>query len=124
MKPLMRLAAVLEIVTGAALLAAPSAVTFWILREDLSPGGTALGRVTGFALIALGLACWPSRETTTQTTPAWAMFTYSVLVAIYLGYYGVSQSAGALLWPAVVAHVVFAILFVAAWSRDSHHVAA
>ena len=123
MKLLMKLAAVLEVVTGAALLVAPSAVTFWIIREDLSPAGTVLGRVAGFALIALGIACWPSRETTPQTTSAWAMFTYSLLVAIYLGYHGVNQSAGALLWPAVAAHLAFAIVFIVAWSRESHHLA-
>ena len=119
-KSVLKLAAVFEGVTGGALLVNPSAVTSWLVGDELSPSGKALGHVTGFALIALGLACWPHGETRPAATSVWAMLMYSLLVAIYLGYYGVNQPAGPLLWPAVAIHAVLPIFLVAAWSREGH----
>ncbi len=54
-----------------------------------------VARVTGIALIALGVACWPG--------PPWVgMLTYSAAVTLYLAYVGRADGlAGKLLWPAV-----------------------
>ena len=63
-----------------------------------------MARVTGIALIALGLACWPG-------PPLVGMLVYSAAVALYLGFVGIAGgSTGILLWPVVVLHVVLTAL--------------
>jgi hypothetical protein len=98
------LAAVFEIATGIALLVAPSPVVQLLLGAELSGVGATVARVTGLALIALGVACWPG-------TPLAGMLTYSVTVTLYLAYVGIAGGpTGILLWPAVVLHLILTIL--------------
>jgi hypothetical protein len=52
-------AAAIEVVTGSVLMVAPSAFARVLLGADLSSAGQAVGRIAGFALLSLGLACWP-----------------------------------------------------------------
>jgi hypothetical protein len=120
MTKLLGLAAVLEAATGLALVIQPSLVGQLLLGGGVAGAGMALARVAGFALLALGVACWPGREAGSGGAPALrAMLTYSLLVTIYLVYLGgVAHLAGILLWPAVAAHVVFMLLLVAAWRKD------
>lgn len=104
-------AAVSEIGTGVALLVAPSLVGQWLF--GVAPVGLAvtMAQLAGIALISLGAACWPG-------TPLLGMLLYSVVAALYLGYLGFSGGpSGMLLWPAVVAHVILAVLL----SRGSTH---
>ena len=119
MKRLLILAAVLEAATGLALLIAPAVVARLLLGSDLSAAGTAVGRVAGCALVALAIACWPSRGPAALLIPAArAMLTYNTLVACYLVFLGVSgQFAGVLLWPAVAIHGLITLLLVRAWLR-------
>jgi hypothetical protein len=80
-----------------------------LVGTDLSGGGIAIGRVCGFALLSLGLACWPSAIVTAQA--GWALLTYNLLTALYLGYLGVIGGfSGYLLWPACVLHALVALL--------------
>jgi hypothetical protein len=104
MKKVLIFAAVAEAATGAALLIVPSLVGRLLLGEELTGIAVPVARVTGIALIALGLACWPG--------PASAgMVTYSAAVTLYLGYLGLGAGAtGILLWPAVALHLVVSIL--------------
>lgn len=60
-KVLLAVAAAFEAVTGLALLMAPSLVRL-LLGKDISAVGIAIARVTGFGLLALGVACWPARR--------------------------------------------------------------
>lgn len=53
------LAAVAEAATGAALLIVPSLVGRLLFGEELAGVAIPVARVTGIALIALGVACWP-----------------------------------------------------------------
>src|SRR5438552_15585886 len=103
MKRLLALAAVLEAVTGVTLMIAPSVVARLLLGGEVSGAGLVVGRVAGFALLSLGLACWPSRDVGSSSTQApLAMLTYNLLVTCYLIFLGIGgQSVGALLWPAV-----------------------
>jgi len=104
MKRVLALAAVSEAATGVALLLAPSLVGQLLLGVELNGAAAIVARVAGIALIALGLACWPG-------PPLRGMLFYSVAVTPYLAYVGFTDSAtGRLLWPAVVLHVVFAVL--------------
>jgi hypothetical protein len=106
MKWVLVLAAVAESATGVALLMVPSLVAQVLLGTELAGVGTTTARVAGIALIGLGVACWPG-------PPRIGMLIYSAAVALYLAYVGVaSGSAGILLWPAVVLHLILAALLV------------
>ena len=60
MKKALVFAVVSEAATGAALLIAPSLVGRLLLGEELTGVAIPVARVLGIALIALGVACWPS----------------------------------------------------------------
>jgi hypothetical protein len=64
------LAAVSEVATGVALLSVPSLVGQLLFGVELTGMAMTVARVTGIALIALGVACWPG-------TPLVGMLTYS-----------------------------------------------
>lgn len=109
MKRVLVLAAVSEAATGVALLVVPSLVGRLLLGQELTGIAIPLARVTGIALIALGIAC-------SHDTPLVGMLTYSTLVTLYLLYLGIrGQFVGPLLWPAVVLHAVLTFLLAGAW---------
>ena len=119
MKRLLVLAAVLEGVTGLALMIDPPVVARLLLGADVSGVGAAVGRVAGLAMLSLGLACWPFHGLASGHAPALlAMLTYNFLVACYLIYLGIGgQFAGVLLWPAAAIHGLLTILLVREWFR-------
>lgn len=107
-KPL-AFAAIAEVVTGLALIAAPSLVARLLLGTELSGVAVAVGRLAGIGLSSLGLACWPSGEPTRAALCG--MTTYGLLVTLYLVYLGVrGEWVGPLLWPAVALHAVLTLL--------------
>ena len=112
MKKSVALAAALEAVTGLALMFDPSLVARLLLGDDLTGVGTALGRVAGFGLFALGLACWPTSKAPSGVGPGlWALLTYNLLVTMYLLYLAIaSEWVGSLLWPGVALHAVLTLL--------------
>ena len=114
-------AAGVEIGTGLVLIIRPSLFTWLLFGAPLPPAGQALGRLAGFALLALALACWPRQSTAEASRSALAaLFGFSVLTAIYLVYLGiVRQLAGLLLWPAGALHLALAILLARAWLAGS-----
>jgi hypothetical protein len=112
MKKLLVLAACVEVLTGLALLIVPSRVSLLLFGEELNGVATPIAGMTGIALIALGVACWPG--------PALiGMLTYGALVALYLAYISLAGGwTGLLLWPAVVLHVVLTGLLIWASARN------
>ena len=107
---LLTIAAIAEAATGLALLVVPSLVGRVLLGAELAGVSIPVARMTGIALIALAVACWPGR------TPLCGMLTYGVLATAYLAYLGIQGHwVGPLLWPAVVLHAVIAILLGRAW---------
>ena len=87
MSTLLGLAAILEAATGLVLMVHPALVAQVLFGDGVSGAGKALSRVAGFALLALGVACWPDREAgNASTRSTGAMLTYSLLVTIYLVY--------------------------------------
>ena len=111
MKKLLALAAVVEAVTGLALLIAPSLVGRLLLGAEGTGVAIPVARVLGIALIALGVACWPG--------PALlGMLTYGALVTAYFLYLAFGgEWVGFLLWPAVVLHAVLTLLLARAWFK-------
>ena len=115
---MLALSAAGEAATGILLAASPAMVVRLLLGGDLSPAGVALGRLAGFALLALGIACWPRGSA--AGGPASAMLAYSLLAALYLLALGFGGAlVGILLWPAVVVHAAFTFLLIRAW-RTRH----
>jgi hypothetical protein len=111
MKGVLGLAAVAEAATGVALLIVPSLVGQWLFGVELAGIASTVARVTGIALIALGVACWPG-------TPLAGMLTYSAAVTLYLAYVGFAGgSVGTVLWPAVGLHVILTALLARAATR-------
>ena len=99
MKKVLILAAVGEAATGLALLTVPSLVGWLLFGAELTGVAIPVARVTGIALIALGVGCWPG-------PPLVGMLTYSAVITLYLAYVGFAGAwTGVLLWPAVVLHV-------------------
>jgi len=107
-------AAVAEIATGVALLIVPSLVGQLLLGAELTGVAVTVARVTGIALIALGVACWPG-------TPMVGMLTYSAGATLYLASVGIAGAAtGILLWPAVVLHAILTALLLRALKSEKN----
>lgn len=90
----------------------PTLLAQLLLGEVVSGAGIALGRVAGFALLSLGLACWPSVDSAgTNNLALCALITYNLLTTFYLAFLGFAgQLTGSLLWPAVALHAALAFL--------------
>jgi hypothetical protein len=117
-KNLLVLTAVLEAATGVGLLAMPVMVVSLLLGDSLdATGALVIARVTGAAMLSLGLACWFARDDG-QTRPGrgiiTAMLVYNVVVVALLGYAGLAFGlAGIGLWPAAGTHAVLALWCIA-----------
>lgn len=101
MKKVLIFAALGEAATGLALLTVPSLVGLLLFGQELTGVAIPVARVTGIALIALGVACWPG-------PPLVGMLTYSAATTLYLSYVGLAGDlTGTFLWPA---HVILTAL--------------
>jgi hypothetical protein len=111
-------AAALELPTAAVLVVDPSLLSGLLFGMAMTPPGEALGRVSGVALLALAVACWPRSKTETSRPRLKALFLFSTLAAAYLFYLGIREDlVGILLWPAATTHAAFAILLTLAWRQ-------
>ncbi len=115
------LAAAIEAGTGLVLISFPSLFVRLLLGVELSEPGQIVGRLAGFTLLALVLACWPRAGTKSVAASSLrALLVFSVLVALYLVYLGIGTGfVGPLLWPAAVLHTVVAIFLARAWVNNS-----
>lgn len=117
-RTLVMLSAAIELATGIALIVAPGFVVHVLLGADASGAGIAVARVAGLGLLSLGLACWPgSNDVTPRATRA--LFTYNLLVALYLGYLRVGGGfVSYLLWPACALHALLTLLLAVQHKRE------
>ena len=110
MSRLLKLTAIIEVATGLALMIIPSLVARLLFGAELTGVSVPVARVTGIALVGLGVACCPN------WTALCGMLTYSALVTVYLTYLVIrGKWVGPLLWPAVVLHGVLTLLLARAW---------
>jgi hypothetical protein len=101
------------VATGMALLIVPSLVGRLLFGAEFTGVANPAARVTGIALLALGVGCWPG------STALCGMLTYSTLATLYLAYLGViGEWLGPLLWPAVVLHGILTVLLARAWFQS------
>jgi len=113
MKKVLTLAAVVEAATGLALIIVPSLVGRLLFGTEFTGVANPAARVTGIALLALGVGCWPG------STAFCGMLTYSALVTLYLLYLGIrGEWVGPLLWPVVVIHALLTALLARAWFQS------
>jgi len=107
-------AVVVEVATGLALIFKPALVIRLLLGVEASGMELLLGRCFGIALFGLSFACWPDRQRSVSTTPAFrGMLIYNALIAAYLAYMGtVGHLGGLLLWPGAILHAVVTGLLV------------
>ena len=105
MKRLLAFTAIIEAATGLALIIVPSLVGWLLFGAEFTGVAIPAARVTGIALLALGVGCWPG------STALCGMLTYGALATLYLAYLGViGEWVGPLLWPAVVLHGILTVL--------------
>ncbi len=115
---LLAIAAGAEVGTGMLAIASPQLFTRLLFGLKLSSPGPGVARLGGVALLALAVACWPSRDAASGP-PLRGMLLLSVLCAAYLIWRGIRGGAtGPLLWPAAVFHALLALLLARAWQRE------
>jgi hypothetical protein len=117
MNRLLKLTAILEAATGLGLIAVPAVVVRLLLGAEISGVSIPIGRVTGVALLALGVACWfASCDVQSRAARGLvsAMLLYNLGVALVLGAAGLqSTPVGIALWPAVILHAAMSVWCVA-----------
>ena len=105
MNHLLTLTAIIEAAAGSALLAAPRVAVRLLL-----------GRLTGTALFALGVACWLTRHDIRGCAARRmisAMVLYNLAAVVILGVAGTQlRPVGVALWPAVVLHAAMTVWYV------------
>jgi hypothetical protein len=114
LKELLLVTAVVEVVTGLALLGLPAIVLAALLGiQPASVETQFVGRIAGAALLAIGVASFLAR--TDASLPAQrglltGILLYDALAAALLVYSGfVLRMVGLALWPAVVLHTLLGI---------------
>jgi hypothetical protein len=86
-----------------------------LLGPEITSMSVLISRLTGIALIALAVACWPDRN---LSRAFFGMLTYNALATLFLVYAGLIGASGILLWPAVALHAGLSILLVQAWRKE------
>jgi len=117
---LISVAAAVEVVAGLILIVSPQFFTRLILGADLDAAGMAIGRVAGFGLFGLGLACWSgSVQVSGRSAAVRGLLAYNLFAALFFIYLGIRGTlVGMLLWPAAALHAVLAILLARVFILD------
>jgi hypothetical protein len=114
MKTFHTVTALLEAGAGVALGCCPSAVVALLLGSPLdSPAAVILGRLTGAALLVLGVACWLARgdaQSRAARGLVAAMLVYNLGAVALFAFAGIGLGLhGVALWPAMVLHAAMAV---------------
>jgi hypothetical protein len=105
---LFKTSAIVEFVTGLALLLAPLFVVGLLLGAGLGATGIAVARVLGIGLLSVGVAAWESRGQDSRLAPRAGLCIYNVGIAGLLATLGTTGGMHApLLWPAAGLHGFF-----------------
>ena len=112
-KSIVPAAAWLEIVVGAALLAAPDFPCQLLFAAKPEGVAVILARFGGVGLLALGIACLPSTAMGSSRRAVSGLFVFNFVVSILLAWVGVATTLrGILLWPGAVLHAAIAAALV------------
>lgn len=107
------LAALVESLMGAALLALPGYLGFYLLQAPPDNGGRMIGRIGGAALLALGIACWgASRDpgSPARTSVLWGVTLYNIAAGVLLLIFvGTGRAEGVAALVAAAVHVALGL---------------
>ena len=106
MKSLLTITALLEGVTGLALVILPSLLVSILLGTSLTdPGAILIGRLAGAVLIAIAIVCWLLKTDNQSSVMVKVMLGYNIFSITLLVYAVlVERIAGPGLWPTVLIH--------------------
>jgi hypothetical protein len=100
-----RVAAWLEILVGAGLIAVPQLVSQLIFGSTPAGPGVALARLAGIGLLSLGIAYLAIRTTVSARAALSGLLVFNAATAALLACVGAfTELHGMLLWPAVILH--------------------
>ena len=114
MKNLQTTTAVIEAGAGLALMSIPSAAVALLFGSPLETvAAVTVGRMTGVALLALGVTCWLARGDTQSRTARGlvaGILVYNAGIVILFTFAGLGlRLHGELLWPAVILHTAMTV---------------
>ena len=111
MKLLLTITAILEGVTGLALVIRPSLIVSLLLGVSLTNStATSICRLLGAILFIIAIACWLARNNRQSSVMVKVMLAYNIISIILLVYAAlVEKIYGPVLWPAVLLHLVLLI---------------
>jgi hypothetical protein len=114
MKSLFIAKSAVEVLAGLALAGVPSTAVFFLLGVPLDgAAATALGRIAGAALIALGIGCWlahyDSQSRAARGLVVGTLFYDAGAVTVLLFARFAEGLSGIALWPGVALHSVLGI---------------
>lgn len=120
-KTLLTAIAVAEISAGAGLLIVPSILADLLFGQPLDSGvALVVGRLAGLALIAIGLSCWLDKSNNHGNSLLVGLLFYNSTVSVLLIFsFFVQGINGILLWPAVAAHLAFAVFLISSLRQGS-----
>jgi len=103
-------AAWLEIIVGIVFITAPNVLCVLLFAARPEGIGRPLARWVGVGLLALGIACLPSRTPEVHRVAVLGLFVFNLGVAILLAWVGAGATIhGFALWPVVILHAVIAV---------------
>ena len=112
-----RAAAGLEVLTGLALIVAPSLLARFLFGSDLNAAGEATGRISGFVMLCLAAGCWPRAGESGRHQALVPLVALSWLATAFLVITGlIGANVGLLLWPAAALHLILAVLLTWTWA--------
>jgi hypothetical protein len=102
---LFKASAIVEVLTGLALLVAPQFVIGLLLGDGLGAIGIAVARVLGIGLLSVGVAAWESPQQHCRLAPRAGLCIYNIGIAVLLVIFGTTGGMHApLLWPVASLH--------------------
>jgi hypothetical protein len=111
-KKLLTITALVEMLTGLALLLAPALVVRILLGANIStPVEFTIARLAGSAILSLAIVCWLARnDQVSQAARALlsGMLVYNIIIFVTLAYFGISSQTTVALIAALIAHFVLA----------------
>jgi len=104
-----KVAAWLEIVAGVILVTVPDIACLLVFGAKPESIGRPLAHWVGVALVALGIACLPSKAGESQRSAVLGLFVFNTGTTILFAWVGVVTIHGFALWPVVILHAVIAV---------------
>jgi hypothetical protein len=120
-KSLLTIAAALECLAGVALIVLPGITIALLLGAEAHSDGLMIARLTGVALLCLGIACWWARADpggAARTGTLHAITLYNAGAGLLLVMFAATgEAAGVVLWIGGIFHLGFASAFAACFWR-------